>query len=204
MRYVYLVVFFLVVLTVGMLGFRGSVSTEPPLEVFPDMDRQSKYQPQGESAFFSDGRADRPLPAGVVARDDLRADSHFYYGRNAAGEFAAGFPDDLVINEQFMARGKERYDIYCSVCHGGLADGQGMVAQYGWGGPVSLHQDIIRAKTEGDIFNTITNGFNTMLPYGDKLTPEDRWAVVAYVRALQRSQNGRIEDVPQSHREELN
>ncbi|MCC5025823.1 MAG: cytochrome c [Candidatus Synoicihabitans palmerolidicus] len=204
MRYVYLVVFFLVVLTVGALGFRGSISTKPPLEVFPDMDRQSKYLPQAHSEFFADGRTDRPLPAGVVARGDLNADTHLTLGRDASGEFARGYPSSLTIDRQFIDRGRERFEIYCAPCHGSLADGRGIVTQYGWGAPANLHQDLFRAQSEGEMFNTITHGKNTMFSYGDKLVPEDRWAVIAYVRALQRSQNGRLEDVPASHQAELN
>ncbi len=204
MRYAYLVVFFLVVLAVGALGFRGSISTKPPLEVFPDMDRQSKYQPQGESAFFADGRADRPLPAGVVAQGYLNADPILAHGQTASGEFVRGFPQSLTIDGTFMARGRERYEIYCTPCHGTLADGRGIVAQYGWGGPISLHDDRLRDMSEGEIFNTITHGKNTMFGYAEKLEISDRWAVIAYVRALQRSQNGRIEDVPASLKAELN
>jgi mono/diheme cytochrome c family protein len=204
MRYVYLVVFFLVVLTVGALGFRGSISTKPPLEVFPDMDRQSKYHPQDRSAFFADGRTDRPIPAGTVSRGNLDADTHLHQGRGADGEFAAGYPDSLTIDSAFMERGQERYDIYCAPCHGTLADGKGIVTQYGWGLPANLHSDLFRAQTEGEIFNTITHGKNTMFGYGDKLVAEDRWAVVAYVRALQRSQNASIDDVPAAYQAELN
>lgn len=204
MRYVYLVVFFVVVLTVGALGFRGSISTRPPLEVFPDMDRQSKFHPQAASSFFADGRTDRPVPAGAVARGDLREDSHFYTGRNAAGEFASGFPRDLTVDRALFDRGRERYEIYCTPCHGSLGNGRGIVTNYGWGGPANLHADLIRNQPDGEIYNTITNGKNTMFPLGDKIEPQDRWAVVAYVRALQRSQNGRIEDVPASHQGELN
>ncbi len=204
MRYVYLVLFFVVVLAVGALGFRGSISTRPPLEVFPDMDRQSKYQPQAASPFFADGRTDRPIPAGAVARGDLREDSHHYAGRDGSGEFARGFPSDMTIDRQFIDRGRERFEIYCTPCHGILGNGRGVVTQYGWGGPANLHSDLIRNQAEGEIYNTITHGKNTMFALGDKLVPEDRWAVVAYVRALQRSQNGRIEDVPASHQGELN
>jgi mono/diheme cytochrome c family protein len=204
MRYVYLVIFFVVVLAVGALGFRGSISTRPPLEVFPDMDRQSKFHPQGVSPFFADGRTDRPIPAGVVAQGDLRADSHFYAGRDPSGEFAQGYPNDLKIDRQLIDRGRERYEIYCGPCHGIIGNGRGIVTQYGWGGPANLHSDLIRNQAEGEIYNTITNGKNTMYPLGDKIVPEDRWAIVAYVRALQRSQNGRIEDVPASHQGELN
>ena len=204
MRYVYLVLFFVVVLAVGALGFRGSISTRPPLEVFPDMDRQSKFHPQDATTFFADGRTDRPIPAGTVARGDLREDGHMYAGRNASGDFAKGYPVDLAIDRGFIERGRERYEIYCTPCHGSLGNGRGIVTNYGWGGPANLHSDLIRNQPEGEIYNTITNGKNTMFSLGDKIVPEDRWAIVAYVRALQRSQNGRIEDVPASHQGELN
>lgn len=204
MRYVYLVLFFIAVLAVGALGFRGSISTRPPLEVFPDMDRQSKYLPQDASTFFADGRTDRPIPAGTVARGDLRADTELFTGMNRDGEFVTGFPDALTVDRQFFDRGRERFEIYCTPCHGQLADGRGIVTQYGWGGPANLHLDLIRDQANGELFNTITNGKNTMFPLGDKINAEDRWAVIAYVRALQRSQNGRMQDVPASHQGELN
>ncbi len=203
MRYVYLVTFFVVVLAVGLLGFRGSTSTKPPLEIFPDMDRQEKYKPQARSAFFADGRTDRPLPPGVVARGHLRLDPHLSEGRTANGEFARGYPASITVDHTFMARGRENYNIYCAPCHGGLGDGRGIVSQYGWGTPVSFHADNYRQMPEGEIFHVITHGRNTMFPYADKLTPEDRWAVVAYTRALQRAQNGRAADVPAARRAEL-
>jgi mono/diheme cytochrome c family protein len=191
-------------MTVGALGFRGSVSTRPPLEVFPDMDRQSKFHPQDASSFFADGRSDRPVPAGTVARGDRLTDKHLSLGQDANGGFAQGFPAALEIDREFIDRGRERYEIYCAPCHGLLADGKGIVTQYGWGLPANLHADLIRNQADGEIFNTITNGKNTMYPLGDKMSPEDRWAVVASVRALQRSQNGRLADVPASHQGDLN
>ncbi len=203
MRYVYLITFFAVVLAVGALGFRGSVATKPPLEVFPDMDRQAKYMPQAASPFFADGRADRPLPVGVVARGDLRPDAHLSAGRTPAGEFARGFPASLAIDNVLMARGKERFDIYCAVCHGQNGDGKGIVTNYGWGAPVSFHSDLYRAMPEGDLYNTITNGKNTMFGYGDKLDTRDRWAVVAYLRALQRAHHGSAADVPAAFKAKL-
>lgn len=202
MRYVYLVTFFVVVLTVGALGFRGSISTKPPLEVFPDMDRQPKYRPQAASAFFADGRADRPLPAGVVARGQLIEDGHLAAGRDAKGEFARGFPAGLAVDRVLMERGHDRYTIYCAPCHGQLGDGRGIVTSYGWGTPVSFHLDLYKTMPEGEIYNTIANGKNTMFGYGDKLDVSDRWAVVAYVRALQRS-HGTAADVPPAHKAEL-
>lgn len=203
MRYVYLITFFVVVLTVGALGFRGSISTRPPLEVFPDMDRQPKYQPQGASAFFADGRADRPIPKGVVARGNLRENSDLATGKNAGGDWVSGFPSTVNVDHVFMDRGRERYMIYCAPCHGQLGDGRGMVASYGWGGVASFHTDLVRNQSEGELYNTITNGKNTMFGYADKLDLTERWAVVAYVRALQRAHTGKVTDVPPSHKAEL-
>lgn len=203
MRYAYLTLFFVVVLTVGLLGFRGCTSTRPPLEVFPDMDRQPKYRPQAESPFFADGRTDRPLPAGVVARGDLRTDAHLYLGKTSSGEFARGFPASLSVDAKFLQRGKERYAIYCAPCHGALGDGNGITKSYGMGATPTYHDDRLRKVAEGEIFNVITNGKGNMLSYADKLEPADRWAVVAYVRALQRAQTGTVADVPPSHKAEL-
>ncbi|HUJ42258.1 MAG TPA: cytochrome c [Opitutaceae bacterium] len=211
MRYAYYVTAFLVVLTISIAGFRGRRSTQPPIEVFPDMDRQAKYKPQAPSSFFADGRADRPLPAGVVPRgrtiapdpDFLRADDFLYRGKTATGEFARGFPPQLVIDENFLLRGRERFTIYCSPCHGALGDGKGITNGYGMVTTASYHDDRIRQMAEGEIFNTITFGKNTMFPYADKLSPEDRWAVIAYVRALERARQGTLADVPADHKADL-
>jgi mono/diheme cytochrome c family protein len=203
MRYVYLATFFVVVLTVGILGFRGSISSRPPLEVFPDMDRQPKLRPQESSAFFADGRVDRPLPAGVVARGDLRADAALYQGRAGAGEWTRGVPAALTVDARFLQRGRERYAISCAPCHGALGDGNGITKAYGMGATPTFHDDRIRAMAEGELFNTITNGKGTMMGYADKVVPEDRWAIVAYVRALQRAQHGSVADVPAAHKAEL-
>jgi len=204
MRYVYLILFFVVVATVGALGFRGSISTRPPLEVFPDMDRQSKFKTQAGTTFFADGMTDRPIPAGTVARDMVVGDDHLILGRDASGEFVNTFPAAITIDNRLFDRGRERYDIYCSSCHGLAADGKGIVTQYGWGLPANLHDARIREQPHGEIYNTIANGKNTMYPLGDKIDPHDRWAIVAYVRALQRTQNGRMSDVPTSHQGDLN
>ena len=214
MRYAYLTLAFLVVLTVSVLGFRGAKSTQPPVEVFPDMDRQAKYKPQSESKFFADGRTDRPLPANVVAygaplqahgpgQDDvaLGANGPLYHGKNPDGSWACGFP--LPVTHELMARGRERFTIFCQPCHGALGDGRGITSQYGMGGVANYHDDRLRKMTEGEIFNTITFGKNTMMAYGDKLTPGDRWAVIAYVRALQRARLGTAADVPEAHKAEL-
>lgn len=203
MRYAYYVLLFVCVLTVSVMGLRGSRSVRPPLEVFPDMDRQAKYKPQAASAFFADGRADRPLPPGVVARGELRDDSEVFRGKAADGQWLNRFPSAIKVDAQLMERGRNRFTIYCQPCHGAVGDGNGITKQYGMGVTPSYHDDRLRKLTDGEIFNTITNGKNTMLPYGDKLVPEDRWAVVAYVRALQRAQLGTTQDVPPAHKSEL-
>src|SRR5208283_2986941 len=136
MRTVYYVTALLVVLTISIGGFRGRRSTRPPIEVFPDMNRQAKYK----------------LPAGVVPRgrtlapdpDFLRADGFRYRGQTASGEFARGFPPELALDEKFMQRGKERYTIYCAPCHGALGDGQGITKSYGMVTTASYHDDRIR------------------------------------------------------------
>jgi hypothetical protein len=207
MRHLYFATAFLVVLTISIAGFRGRQSTQPPVEVFPDMDRQAKYKPQAESRFFADGRADRPLPAGVVPRgrtvatnaDYLRADDFLYRGKVPTGAFARGYPPELVLDGKFMERGRDRYTIFCPPCPGALGDGQGITKAYGMVTTASYHDDRLRQMAEGEIFNTITNGKNTMASYADKLSPEDRWAVIAYVRALQRARLGTAADVPADH-----
>lgn len=212
MRYVYLATFLAAILVVSVLGFRGSLSTRPPLELIPDMVHQAKYKPQTGSPFFADGRADRQIPAGAIAygRDSnapqagfLRADDALYRGKNADGSWLAGFPKALTLDARFMARGQDRYTIYCTPCHGALGDGNGITKKYGMGATPSYDTDAIRQMADGQIFDVISNGHGNMLSYADKLSPEDRWAVVAYVRALQRAQRGSTQDVPANHKAEL-
>jgi len=209
MRFAYYTLAFLVVLLLSVMGFRGMTATRPPIEMFPDMDHQAKYKPQAESAFFADGRADRPIPAGAVPygrsadKADpafLKADDFHYAGKLANGSFAKGFPSDVVVNEAFVKRGQNRYQIYCAPCHGALGDGNGITKSYGMVATPTYHDDRMRGMAEGEIFNTITNGKNTMFPYADKLSAEDRWAVIAYVRALQRAHHATIDDVPLEQR----
>ena len=202
MRNVYLVTAFLVVLIVSVLGFRGRISIKPPMDVFPEfafpgMKRQPKYEPQTSSTFFADGRVDRPIPPRTVSRDPLRAHDELS-GQSADGAWIRGFPASISVNAELMAHGQERYSIYCQPCHGALGDGNGITKQYGMGITPTYHDDRIRQMAEGEIYNTITHGKNTMLPYADKLLPEERWAVVLYVRALQRAQSGTAADVSEA------
>src|SRR3954464_13123991 len=203
MRNVYLVTFFLCVLLFSIFGLRGTKFTSPPIDVFPEwafpgMKYQPKLRPQAASNFFADGRADRMPPEHTVMRGMLRTDDQLYAGKDAAGAFVKGFP--IAIDAKVLERGRERYSIYCAPCHGALGDGHGITSRYGMNTLVSngnYHTDRVRNMAEGEIFNVITNGSasKVMLPYADKLAPEDRWAVVAYVRALQRAQQGTAADV---------
>lgn len=208
MRYAYYTLAFVIVTAVSILGFRGKTSNRPPLEFFPDMDHQARYKPQAASKFFADGRADRPVPPGTIPRGRsaeadasfLRADDALYLGKGSDGAFVRGFP--LEVSEAFVRRGQGRYQIYCYPCHGALGDGKGITSNYGMVVP-PFHDDRLRGMPEGEIYNTITNGKNTMMPYADKLAPEDRWAVVAYVRSLQRAANAKLDDVPLEQRGSL-
>ena len=209
MRYAYYTLAFLCLLTVSILGFRGVKTPDAPLIVFPDMDFQAKYKPQMSSKFFADGRADRTPVPGTVPRGRtvdadpafLRADDFRYAGKAADGSFARGFP--VEVTEALVRRGQDRFQIYFRPCHGALGDGNGITKQYGMVATPSYHDDRLRRMAEGEIFNTITHGKNTMMSYADKLTPDDRWAVIAYVRALQRARNASIDDVPLDHRGDL-
>ncbi len=205
MRNVYLVTLLGCILLVSFLGVRGIPFTHAPMDVFPEwlfpgMRYQPKLRPQSESAFFADGRADRMPPSHTVARGMLNDDDALYRGRDAAGQFVSGFPAALKVDMPFMERGRQRYTTFCAPCHGANGAGDGIMAKYGMGtlaGNGNYHSDRIRTMPDGQIFDTITNGSasKVMFPYGDKLSAEDRWAVVAYVRALQRSRQGTSADV---------
>lgn len=165
------------------------------------MHDQPKYIPLRESTFFSDDRSARPLVAGTVARGQLRSDALLYTGKQG-GKDADVFP--FPIDDAVMARGQERFNIYCSPCHGRTGQGDGMVVRRGYRRPPTFHQDRLREAPVGHFFDVITNGFGAMPDYAAQVRVEDRWAVIAYVRALQLSEHATPADVPADHRGELN
>ncbi|MDO8543485.1 MAG: cytochrome c [Opitutaceae bacterium] len=200
MRNVYLITLFVCVALASIFGLRGTTFTRPPMDVFPEwafpgMKYQPKLRPQGASTFFADGRADRVPPAHTVARGMLRDDDQLYLGKDDAGGWVKGFPAKLSVDRAFIEHGRERYTIYCAPCHSELGDGNGITKRYGMGATPTYHDDRLRNMAEGEIYNTITNGKNTMLSYADKLAPDERWAVIAYMRALQRAHQGKPADV---------
>ena len=165
-----------------------------------DMHDQPKYPPLRESAFFGDDRSARPIIEGTVARGHLREDTLFYTGK-VAGKDAEAFP--IPITAPVLARGRERFDIYCAPCHGRTGGGDGMVVRRGFRRPPTFHQDRLRDAPVGHFFDVITNGFGAMPDYAEQVRSEDRWAIIAYVRALQLSEHATTADVPPDHRGDL-
>jgi len=164
------------------------------------MHDQPKYVPLRESAFFNDARSARPLVEGTVARGQLREDELMFTGK-AGGQDATVFP--MPVNAAVMARGQERYNIYCSPCHGRTAQGDGMIVLRGYRRPPSLHDDRLRTAPVGHFFDVMTNGFGAMPDYAAQIKVEDRWAIIAYIRALQLSGHATLADVPAADRSRL-
>ncbi len=186
---------------------RNARSDSPRLHLVGDMDFQPKLKPQAASGLFADGRAMRPQVEGTVARGELRENEHLWLGK-IGGEWADAFP--IPVDEVLMERGRERYDIFCSVCHGYGGDGDGIVAiraretqQGAFVPPTSLHEDRVKKQPFGQIYGTIMNGIRTMPGYAAQIPVEDRWAIVLYMRALQRQRDASIEDVPLEKREKI-
>lgn len=186
----------LLVASVALGGCRGTTSPEPPLHISPNMDLQERFDPQAANAFFADGRAMRPPVAGTVARGFLREDARFFYGREEDGSFVEEMPVPATID--MLRRGQERYTIYCAPCHGPAGDGQGiiMTGNYGYVPAPTYHSDALREQPDGYLYEVVVNGVRTMPGYGTQIPVADRWAIVGYIRALQRSQNADRADVP--------
>lgn len=165
-----------------------------------DMHDAPRYEAFEASTFFPDGRASRSAPVGTVARGWLRDDDALYSGR-INGEFVDAFP--FAIAHADLERGRERFNVYCTPCHGRLGDGNGMVVQRGLRQAASYHQDRLRDERVGYFFDVITNGFGAMQGYAEQIPVHDRWRIIAYIRALQLSQNAAVDDVPANRRGEL-
>jgi len=178
--------------------YRGKPSEDPPIHPNPNMDDQPKYEAQERSEFFEDGATMRSPVPGTLARGDLREDSEFYQGRTSDGQLVRKMP--VEINLELLKRGQQRYDIYCTPCHGGSGAGGGIVVKKGYLPPPSFHIDRLRQIEDGHIYEVITNGIRNMPAYNHQIPVNDRWAIVAYVRALQRSQNATLSDVPEELR----
>jgi mono/diheme cytochrome c family protein len=157
-----------------------------------DMFNQPKVRPLQASTFFADGRASRPLPEDTVARGQLHENELLYTGR-IHGVVADAFP--FPVTKEVLDRGQERFDVFCSPCHGRTGYGDGMIVQRGFKAPPSFHSDRLRQAPAGHFFDVMTNGFGVMYDYRSRVTPEDRWAIAAYIRALQLSQHAGAADL---------
>lgn len=182
-------------------GCQGRPSEKPPIHVNPNMDLQPKYKAQSESRFFVNHATMRTPPAGTVAVGELREDVVYQTGRDEKGELIKRSPVPTTIN--LLKRGQERFTIYCSPCHGQTGKGNGIVAQRGFLPPPTFHSDLLRSYPDGQIYEAIANGIRNMPSYRSQIPVADRWAIVAYVRALQRSQFASADDVPSEIRKDL-
>lgn len=182
--------------------YRGKPSEDPPIHLNPNMDSQPKYEAQEESDFFENGMTMRPPVAGTVARGDLREDDAYYRGKNADGSLVDRMPVDMTMD--LLQRGKQRYNIYCAPCHDQTGSGKGIIIKKGFLPPPSIHLDRLRQSPDGHFYDVISNGIRNMPSYKHQIPVADRWAIVAYVRALQRSQNANAADVPEEVRKDLN
>ena len=180
-----------VALAMGALGALGCRQ---------DMHDQPKYKPFRRSDFFGDERSARPLVEDTVARGQLREDASYFTGKQGTAPIDA-LP--VPVTPALLTRGQERFTIYCTPCHGQTGRGDGMVVQRGYRRPPSFHIDRLRNEKAGYIYDVMTSGFGAMPDYATQVAPGDRWAVVAYIRALQISENARLEDVPPDQRAAL-
>ena len=165
-----------------------------------DMHNQPRYKPLAESNFFSDHRSERPQVEGTIARGYLRVDPARYSGKVGDADVDA-FP--FPITRADLARGQQRFNIYCSPCHSRVGDGNGLVVQRGFRQPPSYYIDRLKQAPVGHFFDVITNGFGAMASYATRVTPDDRWRIIAYIRALQLSESASVNDVPADQRQSL-
>lgn len=229
LRYFFIGFSLFLLLLVSITGLRGWKSKRPPIELFPDMVRQAKYKAQSESDFYADDRSARAHIKGTVpvgyavpptSGEDSLASSvpsgsedgpykniHFsaspdYSSTGRMGnQWGNGIP--FEVTAAVMKRGRERYTINCAVCHGATGFGNGITSKYGLNSIANFQQQRLRDMADGEIFNTITWGKNTMMGYGSNIQVPDRWAIICYLRALQRAQKGTLNDVPEAEQSQL-
>jgi len=221
LRYFFIAFILITVAIVSLAGFRGEKFSEPPVQIFPDMKVQPRYDPQHTSTFFADGSAGRKPVSGTIplgytlpgsflqagAKNGAIQPTGFanqpdYYNTGKIGDsYGDGFPVD--VTKALVLRGQERFNINCAVCHGKAGLGNGVISKFGIATIVNLQDDRIRTMPDGQIFSTLTNGKNTMGAYGPQIAVDDRWAIVAYVRALQKSQGMKLTDLSAEKQKEL-
>lgn len=199
-RFIFVIPFFML-----LSGCRGDKSSAPPIAIIRNMDQQTSYGPQSTNEFFKDKRAARDPVSGTVAEDDAHTNLSLYYGilPNSSLQkpvWLTKYP--LVLTKELLKRGQDRYNIYCAPCHGYAANNDGLVTTAAGGSirPANIHSKEVIALPVGKIYDVVTNGVNNwnMPGFSEQMSVQDRWAVVAYVRALQISQQATINDVPKN------
>lgn len=185
---------------IALTGCAGQASREPPVYVFPDMRFQGRYEPQGEGKFFGDKKASRRPVEGTVSRGELKDDDVLFAGV-VNNQYVGKNP--LPLTEELLHVGQQRFNTYCSPCHDRTGQGRGIVAQRAVWIPTNLQEQRIRDFNDGEIYNVISHGRRSMPSYELQIAEKDRWAIVAYVRALQRTTNTTIDDVPADQRAAL-
>lgn len=180
--------------------YRGRPSEKPPIHVNPNMDKQTKYTAQSKSNFFENHSAMRTPVDGTISRGNIREDTAYYQGKDKKGDFVT---QPLKVDLKLLTRGQERYNIYCTVCHGETGEGDGIITQRGLLPPPSFHEERLREKKDGYFFDIITNGKGNMQSYRHQVPVPDRWAIISYIRALQKSQSASLVDLPEIERKKL-
>jgi mono/diheme cytochrome c family protein len=216
MRWVLVAVGSVAAVVVSLMGVRGTPGERPPLIFISDMDFQPRYDAQAQSPFFADKRAMRTPPSGTVPfggadyecdagsprqNPDLIQDDDYYYRGKEGNGWATRNP--LKIDMALLRRGQERFTIYCALCHGATGTGNGVMTKFGLVGVASITDELHALMADGEFFSIISNGKGRMAPFASQIKVSDRWAIVAYLRALMRSQNASLSDVPEAMRGEL-
>ena len=183
-----------------LVGCRGQRSEAPPIHPQLNMDFQERFNAQGYNPLFENKATTRKPPTGTVARGLLRDSTEIYRGRGSDGEYVERIP--IAVNRKVLERGQKKYETFCTPCHGKSGKGNGVIMRgdYGYTPASSYHNERLRQVTDGYMYDVITNGVRNMPSYAQQIPVRDRWAIVAYVRALQRSQNTEVESLPESVR----
>ncbi len=182
---------------------RGQTSGEPPVQLLQNIYFQSNFKPQKENRFFEDTRGNRPLEPGTVARGFLRDDPGYWEGRTPEGAYVLDMPSRVKLTRELVLHGKDRYEVFCTPCHGQSGLGNGTASKFGMLPPANFHLERFTQMPAGQIYESIHKGVRGNMPsYAHALEVDERWAVVSYVRALQRSKRARIDQVPEQIRED--
>ena len=192
----------LLVMSAGITGcYQGQPSKNPPIHLNPNMDDQPKFQSQASSEFFANGQAMRKPVEGTIARGQLHEDIVYYTGKDATGKLAKKSPVPATFEN--IRRGQDRFNIYCAACHGKVGDGISMVVKRGMFPPANFSQDRLVKIEDGHFFDVMSNGLRNMPAYKSQIPISDRWAIINYIRVLQRSQTATAKDVPAKVRAKL-